>query len=1116
MSGPEEKQQEDVGVDQQHDDATDGDDDALPHKQLDHDEDELDDGDDDDFDPSQPLPPSRFFGGGGNLPGDNDKTEEEKEGQHQEYDGSYGNDGSGGDDDDGAGGGGGDGGDDGGDGHDPSIPSLDSLNAADALPVFAAHEVRVVDARVKAKERLLQKLIDEEEENVERVQIMSEHLKNVQAERVHSQQMLDAKDRDVQTEQHLKQLAEREAGRVTTDVSTLESSIRSTQDHLSTLQNNAFVANEKLEGFKQQMNWNQEELLQWSLAAKQKEEDREAILKYSKVDESKLKQLLLRNETLSRVEVERKQQLDEEITETQAVQIELDKTADEYRKQHLDKQKCITQWDESQKALLRRDEDIQRVAEQVAQLRQTLRSREHLVKEQSNFLEQQQTNNKQLNVAIGMYERVAEKTRSELQQAKSALIEFEDEVATQRNELEKAESELRTAKTTNQTLAQQKQERSQRLELLKVSVNEARKALDTEYSTKDNLADRAKQVEQLHKEHEKRLQQQNKTLQALKESMFKHSHELFQKRKQEADLIAEISGAQGTSRNLQQRIHELDQRSLKQQEMLYNIEFQVQQLERKVSHASGKRSLEETMLLQAQISALQDQLSQAKSQENIVANQVKRLHEDLRAAKRNYREVVEKRDALNDRIARITLENDSSDRELRQTLKEKEELVVQHDVLKLEVKRLRENLNALADQVLAAENRRAQLQLSMREREREVDLHSDVQKAEVKAAEDSRHALARDLKERQIKVEKLKKKYETIAAKMQHKNGEGTGGTESLDPSGMEDHSQAYYIIAAAQEREELQREGDALNSEIRKCETEVAALTNTQAMLQGRNQLHRAGNIKPDPEGTDAQLKASLEEQQRGALDRLYKQRAYLRELTADFEERRNILAQLLNSIGAAQQELVGAEQQLVATQRSVQDQTAQLSRATNNMHAKRSEYHKKFGLAPHEESPEELAMNLVEVRRKNDLLLGFLRDFAGKVSSEGAGAGGGHEVEEMQQVLEEVGINIMSRPVSAASSRASSSRSHRPDSAASSRPMSSRSTSSVSSNVAPGPVGGAFGVRSSRPSSSAGNGNGNGSGGAAGGIGGITGTVVLPSIKSPSSRGNSSRGARPQSRGM
>jgi hypothetical protein len=39
--------------------------------------------------------------------------------------------------------------------------------------------------------------------------------------------------------------------------------------------------------------------------------------------------------------------------------------------------------------------------------------------------------------------------------------------------------------------------------------------------------------------------------------------------------------------------------------MLYNIEFQVQQLERKVSFASGKRSLEETIALKEQINVLQ-------------------------------------------------------------------------------------------------------------------------------------------------------------------------------------------------------------------------------------------------------------------------------------------------------------------------------------------------------------------------------------------------------------------------------------------------------------------------------------------------------------------------------
>lgn len=63
------------------------------------------------------------------------------------------------------------------------------------------------------------------------------------------------------------------------------------QDKLNAVQNTIFSSNEEMDRFKLQMNWNQEELEQWALAAKQKEEDNLALQKYARADDVKIKEL---------------------------------------------------------------------------------------------------------------------------------------------------------------------------------------------------------------------------------------------------------------------------------------------------------------------------------------------------------------------------------------------------------------------------------------------------------------------------------------------------------------------------------------------------------------------------------------------------------------------------------------------------------------------------------------------------------------------------------------------------------------------------------------------------------------------------------------------------------
>jgi coiled-coil domain-containing protein 39 len=217
---------------------------------------------------------------------------------------------------------------------DMGYDDMDLDAFGEGLPPFASKAARELDALVKDKERTLDEIDGQLGENSERVEIMQEHLKNVRQELLHTQALVDAKNREIGTESHLKQLSERGIGRVKSDIRKKDNEREDLQDSLNVIQNAIFRGNEKMDQFKLQMNWNQEELEQWALAAKQKEEDSLALQKYTRADEAKVKELTLQIQKVTQEVSSSKKKLDDEVTDTQAKQIELDKTAEEFRALH--------------------------------------------------------------------------------------------------------------------------------------------------------------------------------------------------------------------------------------------------------------------------------------------------------------------------------------------------------------------------------------------------------------------------------------------------------------------------------------------------------------------------------------------------------------------------------------------------------------------------------------------------------------------------------------------------------------------------------------------------------------------------------------------------------------
>src|SRR3989338_3297823 len=93
--------------------------------------------------------------------------------------------------------------------------NLDFEQLPDSLLSNANKELqkRILEAKLKIQQRK-----NDVEQQQNRNALVSEHLKAVRAEHMHTQQLLEAKNKEIETENHLKMIAEREVGRLKAEV----------------------------------------------------------------------------------------------------------------------------------------------------------------------------------------------------------------------------------------------------------------------------------------------------------------------------------------------------------------------------------------------------------------------------------------------------------------------------------------------------------------------------------------------------------------------------------------------------------------------------------------------------------------------------------------------------------------------------------------------------------------------------------------------------------------------------------------------------------------------------------------------------------------------------------
>lgn len=763
----------------------------------------------------------------------------------------------------------------------------------------------------------------------------------------------------------MKQLEEREAGKFSANLKKAEDHAADLQDRLNNIQNMIFKANEKIDQFKLEMNWNQEELEQWALASRQKEEDNVTLEKYKRGDESKIKELQLNIEKMT-MEVSRQMlALEKEVTETRAAQIQLDKTAEECARVHEERRDIYQQLVEVVKLQEDKKSALVKIGKELGSVTVEVNQRNTDISNKKDALANQIKANKQKETDILVKTRTEEQDREKQRKEEKAVKDLEDEVRRVKTELS-AHAMTLTQKRNELTLFSQRlDEQKERLLRTKTALENTRKLMSRHEEDESKVRATATTSKETYSESEKAVKAKTKDLEKLKVDYIKVSQKLLNLGEEEVKGIAIVGGQMANRKNLLAKIKVLNDNMEKQEETLYSVDYKIQEINRKITLASGEGTKEQkdhNMKIKKDEEA---ELDKKHNEEMELRTEIRKIEDETKGVQRKIDEFVEKKTTLDSTLHNLKLETDMLATGVQGLIKKKEAALLSHDLMKLEIKKRAEIVSLAANEAIGEDNKKAQLEMSLEEREKEIHVYKEVLTAELKAAEDERHRIAGELQQRNSKVKTLKIRYESLLDKNKGRFKEEGGDG---------DHSQAYYVIKAAQEKEELQRFGDELDGKINKCQKEKQALMNTLEHLKKRNRDVRekftAGTSKESEE-----KKAVLEEQCRAASETLFKKRKELQRVQKEWEDLNKRLVQTESHAQNVGKQMADFGFQNEKLSKELQEQKEKIQRASKAMIAKKQALLSKVPDFGQSESTAALELQLQTEKLRNNYMLNALR---------------------------------------------------------------------------------------------------------------------------------------------
>ena len=672
-------------------------------------------------------------------------------------------------------------------------------------------------------------------EEAKQQEIYQEHIKTVREAKKLNQELVKAKREEIAAEENLLKVEEVLQERLLKDKRNGEKKIEELDERAERLHEEIEELEETIKNTERIIGEEEDNKMEWTKAMNLIEEDLMKLSRYFQADEVKIKDLTLKLTKLrDKVKVTR-EELKTASTRSKMAQLALDKSAEEFREAHKERQEVVKQWEGSVDLLSKRDAEIEVASIEVERIKNLVQKKNIDLQEQVNFYNNELGNIEELKKKTRASEIKAQALKDKLTISEEEKKAYENEVTLERRQILKISCDIDKNRTSLNKLKKDKTNNLKKLEGLNdqiMSLKEKKAVSNTLVLTAE---EKAQEIDNILMVYEKQHDQLRHDLEKQKTKRLNFEKILrdLENDKEIADL--EVKSITKEQMKLKSRIKEIQEQLQKKEDILYHSEFELAKLERQNAKMSGKSPDENRTHLKEELALVKTKLEEQTSTKRSLDNLIYKLEVSIKKSRKEIQQIKDLNDKKEEEINETELVIETSTRHASALKQEIQELTVEDKMLSMAEIKIKDEIKLIQKEVLELERIVVEDEAEGREKVAGCRSVREMYEGQVRCIQGELDDLHHQIQLREDRREKMKVKYETIfksLGKMEDDNGEQIP-------------SHAYYLVKLAQEKADLKDQSEVLNKKIKKEESDLKSMRKALEMIKSSNTNFRTVNMR-------------------------------------------------------------------------------------------------------------------------------------------------------------------------------------------------------------------------------------------------------------------------------